>query len=187
MSRNCANKCWYMSLYFMIFCRTAILNLLIPSSSPLIVSPDSFSPWTWAHFQTSRALSTLADVFIYFWYTVFITLHVCNNCYGLSALVGCWSSAFIRSYLQWCPFDYTTFWIVRRLGSCKPGLTKPVGGRYSYSRPKSVHNHCVIKVCGAVFVLSHCFLDFSMGVGAFVIGLSQISSFFSSYDIFIRA
>ena len=28
-------------------------------------------------------------------------------------------------------------------------------------------------------MLSHCFLNFSVGVGAFVIGLSQISSFFS--------
>ena len=31
----------------------------------------------------------------------------------------------------------------------------------------------------AFFVLSRCFLDFSVGVGAFVIGISQISSFFS--------
>ena len=30
-------------------------------------------------------------------------------------------------------------------------------------------------------MLSHCCLDFSVGVGAFVIGLSQIYSFFSSY------
>ena len=36
------------------------------------------------------------------------------------------------------------------------------------------------KVFGGVFVLSRCFLDFSVGVGAFVIGLYQISSFFSS-------
>ena len=28
-------------------------------------------------------------------------------------------------------------------------------------------------------MMSRCFLDFSVGVGAFVIGLSQISSFFS--------
>ena len=28
-------------------------------------------------------------------------------------------------------------------------------------------------------MLSRCFLDFSVGVGAFVIGLSQIASFFS--------
>ena len=31
---------------------------------------------------------------------------------------------------------------------------------------------------GCVFVLSRCFLDFSVGVGAFVIGLSQMYSFF---------
>ena len=46
-------------------------------------------------------------------------------------------------------------------------------------RPKSVRNHCVIEVFGGVFVLSHCFLDFSEGAGAFVIGLSKICSFFS--------
>ena len=38
---------------------------------------------------------------------------------------------------------------------------------------------CVIKVFGGVFVLSRCFLDCSVGVGVFVTGLSQISSFFS--------
>ena len=46
-------------------------------------------------------------------------------------------------------------------------------------RPKSVRNRCVIEVFGGVFVLSRCFLDMSVGVGAFVKGLSQISSFFS--------
>ena len=34
----------------------------------------------------------------------------------------------------------------------------------------------------ALFVLSFCPFDISVGVGAFVIGLSQISSFFSSVD-----
>ena len=48
-------------------------------------------------------------------------------------------------------------------------------------RPKSVRNHCVIEVFGGVFVLSRCFLDFSVGVGALFIGLSQISFFFSLY------
>ena len=47
-------------------------------------------------------------------------------------------------------------------------------------RPKLVRNLCVIEVFGGVFVLSLCFLGFSVGVGAFVIGLSLISSFFSS-------
>ena len=46
-------------------------------------------------------------------------------------------------------------------------------------RPKSVRNSCVIKVFGCVFMLSRCFLDCSVGVGVFVTGLSQISSFFS--------
>ena len=44
-------------------------------------------------------------------------------------------------------------------------------------RPKSVRNRCVIEVFGGVFVFSRCFLDFSVDVGEFVIGLSQISSF----------
>ena len=46
-------------------------------------------------------------------------------------------------------------------------------------RPKLVHNSCVIKVFGGVFMLSRCFLDCSVGVGFFVTRLSQISSFFS--------
>ena len=45
-------------------------------------------------------------------------------------------------------------------------------------RPKSVRNRCVIEVFGGVLVFSRCFLDFSVDAGAFVIGLSQISSFF---------
>ena len=36
-------------------------------------------------------------------------------------------------------------------------------------------------------MLSLCFLDFSVGVGAFVIGMSQISSFFSSVSKVICA
>ena len=38
---------------------------------------------------------------------------LCNNFYGLSALVGLWSSAFIRriiyKFLNVCPYDYTAF------------------------------------------------------------------------------
>ena len=50
-------------------------------------------------------------------------------------------------------------------------------------RPKSVNKCCVIEVFGGVFVLSRCLLDFSVGVGAFVIGMSRISSFFSLIQI----
>ena len=51
-------------------------------------------------------------------------------------------------------------------------------------RPKSVSNRCVNEVVGCVFVLSRCILDFSVDVGAFVTGLSQISSSFSSRPSF---
>ena len=46
-------------------------------------------------------------------------------------------------------------------------------------RPKSVRNRCIITVFGGVFVLSPCFLDFSVGVGALFIGLSVRSFPFS--------
>ena len=44
-------------------------------------------------------------------------------------------------------------------------------------RPKWVRKRCVFEVLEAFFVLSRCFLELSVGVGDFVIGLSQISSF----------
>ena len=45
-------------------------------------------------------------------------------------------------------------------------------------RPLSVRNSCLIKLFVALFVFSLCPFDIYAGVGAFVIGLSQISSFF---------
>ena len=46
-------------------------------------------------------------------------------------------------------------------------------------RPESVRNCCLIELnfFVALFVLSLCPFDISVGVGAFVIGLGQISSF----------
>ena len=64
-----------------------------------------------------------------------------------------------------------------KVGIPLTGLTTPVIVTPT-DRRNSVCNRCVIEVFGGVFVLSRCFLDFSVGVGAFVIGLSQISSFF---------
>ena len=48
--------------------------------------------------------------------------------------------------------------------------------------PKSVRNRYVIELFGGVFVLSLYLFDSSSGIGAFVIGLSQISFFFSSLE-----
>ena len=44
-------------------------------------------------------------------------------------------------------------------------------------RPKSVRNRCKIEVFCGVIVLSSCALYLSVGVGAFVMRLSHISSF----------
>ena len=46
-------------------------------------------------------------------------------------------------------------------------------------RPKSVRNRCLIELFVALFVLSLCPFDIPVGVGAFVIGPSLISSFLS--------
>ena len=48
-------------------------------------------------------------------------------------------------------------------------------------RPTSVRNCCLIELFVALFVLSLCPFDISVGVGAFVIGLGHISSFLSLY------
>ena len=51
------------------------------------------------------------------------------------------------------------------------------------NRLDSVRNSCVIEVFSEVFVLSGCFLDLSVGLGALVIALSQISSFFLKFKL----
>ena len=79
---------------------------------------------------------------------------------------------------QSCPFDYTAFVVSGKVGIPLTGLTTPVGW---LSLPQVIvlsPNRCVIEVFDGIFLLSRCFLDFSVGVGAFVIGLSQISYFF---------
>ena len=53
-------------------------------------------------------------------------------------------------------------------------------------RPKSVRNRCVIEVFGGVCVCCPLVFEFSVGIGGFVIGLGQISFFFSllsSYSV----
>ena len=54
---------------------------------------------------------------------------------------------------------------------------KPLG---SSVRPKSVRNRCVIEVFGGVCVCCPLVFEFSVGIGGFVIGLGQISFFFSN-------
>ena len=75
--------------------------------------------------------------------------------------------------------DYTTIAVSGKVGPVKPvNHTSWVTVITPTDRPKSVHNRCVIELFGDVFVLSRCPFDISVGIGAFVVGLIQISSFF---------
>ena len=103
-------------------------------------------------------------------------------------LGGCWFDVYIRrfiyKFLNVCPFDYTVV-----AGSGKVGPVNQVNHTSWVTvvtptdRHISVRNRCVIELFVALFVLSFCPFDTSVGVGAFVIGLSQISSFLSVPDI----
>ena len=100
-----------------------------------------------------------------------------------SVRCGCWFVVYIRrliyKFLNGCPFDYMAVAGIWKVG--------PVN-RFNHTswmtvvppsdRPKLVRNRCVIDFFGDVFVLSCCPFDISDGIEAFVIGLSQISSFF---------
>ena len=88
--------------------------------------------------------------------------------------------AVMLSDLNVCPFDYTAV-----AGNGKVGPVNQVN-HISWvvvvtptDRPKSVRNRCLIELFVALFMLSLCPFDISVGVGAFIIGLSQISSFLS--------
>ena len=83
------------------------------SPSPLIVSWDSFSLWTWARVQTARSTACFNgcpySIFLVYYY---IAIYVfVPHFFYLSALVGCWSSVskrrIIYTFLNVCPFDYT--------------------------------------------------------------------------------
>ena len=80
-----------------------------------------------------------------------------------------------------CPFDYTAITGIGKIGPVNQvNHTSWVAVVFPINRPNSVRNHCVIELFfAALFVLSLCPFAISVDVGAFVIGLSQISSFFS--------
>ena len=105
---------------------------------------------------------------------------MCIDFYDLFAWGGFWFDVYIRrfiyKFLNVFPFDYTAV-----AGSGKVGPVNQVNHSSWVAvvtpsdRPKSVRNRLFV----ALFVLSLCPFDISVGVGAFVIGLSQISSFLS--------
>ena len=82
-----------------------------------------------------------------------------------------------------CHFDCTAFVVSWKVGIPETGLTTPVG--WLSLLKLTVISRSVIRCVIEVFVCVLCchiaFLDFSVVVGAFVIQLRKIFSFFSSY------
>ena len=113
----------------------------------------------------------------------FNALRVIYFC-DLSALGGCWFVVYIRRFIykfvNVCPFDYTAVAGSGKIGPVNQvNHTSWIAVDTPTDRPKSVRNRCVIELFLALFVLSLCPFVISVGVGAFVMGLSQIFSFFS--------
>ena len=161
--------------------------------------PDLRPLWLLVGLLQPSDLSSLPDgrsiacpirmsLYIFLLYNIYHLCFTCIDFYDLSAWGGCWFVVYIRRFintcLNVCPFDYTVV-----AGSGKVG---PVHQVYHTSwvavvtptdRPNLVRNRCVIELFMALFVLSLCPFDISVGEGAFVIGLSQISSFFSRNEV----
>ena len=112
---------WALSCWCRGFCHRTESDLFLFLSSeatgswspfPLIVSRDSFSLWIWARLQNARSTSNFNGCHYIFLIYHYITIYDCvpHFC-DLSALVGCWSSVFIRriiyKFLNKCPFDCT--------------------------------------------------------------------------------
>ena len=124
------------------------------------------------------------SLYIFLLYYIYHLCFTCIDLYDLSAWGGCWFVVYIRrfiyKFLNVCPFDYTAV-----AGNGKVGPVNQVNHTSWVAivtptdRPTSVRNRCVIELFCGLFVLSLCPFDISVGVGAFVVGLSQISSVFS--------
>ena len=73
-----------------------------------------------------------------------------------------------------CPFDYTAVAGSGKVGPLnKVNHTSWLAVVTTTDRPKSFRNRCVIELFVALFVLSLCPYDISVGVWAFFIGLTR--------------
>ena len=154
------------------------------SSFPLIVSPDSFSHLSSLSAGRSIACPVGMSLFIFLLYYIYHLCFMCIDCYDLSAWGSCWFVVYIRrfiyKFLNMCSFDYTAVAGSRKVGPVNQvNHTSMVAVVTPTDHPKSIRNRCVIELFGALFLLSLCPYGVSVGVWAFVIGPSQISSFSS--------
>ena len=169
-------------------------NLLRGDKVLIFVPSDCYSgllqPSDLSSLSAGRSIACHIRMSLYIFLLYYINhlCFTCIDCYDLFAWGGCWFVVyimmFIYKFLNVCPFDYTAV-----AGSGKFGPVNQVNHTSWVAvvtptdRPKSVRNRCVIKLFMTLFALSFCPFDNSADVGAFVIGLSQISSFFSYYSV----
>ena len=93
----------------------------------------------------------------------------------------------VKKYLHVLALDNIAVAVSGKVGPVKPvNHTSWVAVVTPTDRPKSVRNRCVIELFVALYMLSLCPFDISVGVWAFVIGLSQISSFFPFHCVKIK-
>ena len=86
----------------------------------------------------------------------------------------------IKSYLHIRALDYTTVVMSGKVGIPLIGLTTPAGWLWLLQlNVLSANNHSVIEVLVAFLCCYVAFWIFSVGVWVFVMGLNQISFFFS--------
>ena len=84
----------------------------------------------------------------------------------------------LLKYLHILVLDYTAVAVNGKVGPVKPvNHTSWMTVVTPSNCPKSVCNRCVIELFGDVFLVSCCPFDIPVAIGAFVVGLSQISSF----------
>ena len=106
-------------------------------------------------------------------YTVFIAFNVCVIIFMASPL---WLSVGTRVFIRRIIYNFLNGWclitqLLRLMGLDSVNRlnhTSWVAVVTLTECPKSVRNRCVIEVFGGGFVLSRCFLDFSVSVGSFV-------------------
>ena len=81
--------------------------------TPLILGPELAS-------RRAEHSHSGGCLYIFWIYCFYHLTCLCNNFYGLSVLVGCLSSSFIRriiyKFLNVCPFDYTAFAVSGKVG-----------------------------------------------------------------------
>ena len=129
------------------------------SPSPLIISRDSLSLWTWARIQTARSTAYFNGCPYISWCTIILLYMFVYHFYDLSVLIGCWSSVSMGGlFTNSKMFVLLITGLLRLVGRLtarnRINHTSGVTGVTLTDRPKPVCNRCLIVVLVA-FLCCH--------------------------------